>query len=79
MPALQLRQREGSPLVEIVETANGLLEKTDVNVLTLETVVMIETFGADQRDAALTVAGDDLFAAAGMHVVAKLGQPCPGV
>jgi hypothetical protein len=48
---------------EICDTARGLVDHGHMNVLTLESVVVVEPPCINQRDVTLAVSGDDFFLA----------------
>ncbi len=78
MLRLQLGKTEGLTLIEIIQTAENLIEQSEVDVFPLEPMIVIQPLGVDQSGTAFTVLGDDLLRAFGVDLVDKLGQLRPG-
>jgi hypothetical protein len=64
---------ERTACVEVRQPLFGLIQQSQMNVLSLEPVVMVEATAVDQRDVAFAVAGNDLLASAS-NLFRKLGE-----
>jgi hypothetical protein len=74
MPRLELGQTKRSLRLQVSDSLNRFLQQTDVNVLTFETVIVIESVCVDERGAAAPVLRDDFFASFGVDFLAELRE-----
>lgn len=79
MPRLESSQTMRSLCTQVPDSLNRFLQQPDVDVLTFETVIVIEPVRADERQADNSILCDDLFVSFGTDFLAQFGELGPSV
>lgn len=74
MSGLELCELHGPRRFQIRHALGGFLEQAQVNMLSLQSVIVIESVRIDQHRATAPVFRDELFGPIGTHFLAQLRQ-----
>lgn len=72
MPGFQFRKAEGLPTVEVIQTPYDLVEQGEMDMLSLEAMIVVQPVRIDERSTAFAVLGDDSLVTFGADFIDQL-------
>src|SRR2546422_9130562 len=74
MPGFQPGQAERLPSSQVLDAPEGFVKQTDMNMFSLQAMIVVQPLGINQGSAALPVFGNDLFASRGADLFTEFRQ-----